>query len=178
MKKNLHEIIFSPLVASIIIKNAESAFAGKIRHKNKNRMIDNCYNNGYAISCLKYHEIAKNWETCEEKCVKSNAFKLIHPFSIKDYYNFGLVLNETKFLSSGAENNSDQNGMNQYCTNLKYDFGKSQWTDVEKTVDTNFIEEWRQRFGDFWNNYPHGHPIQPYEPVKSFLPSEYSGSIR
>ena len=132
-------------------------------------MIDNCYSNGYAISCIKYHKIATNWENCEEKCIRLNAFELINPFFMQDYYNFGFVLNKTNFLSDGAQNYSDRSEMDQYCTNLKYDFETSQWTDVEKTVDTSFIDEWTERFGDFWENYPGGYPVQPYEPDLSFL---------
>ena len=135
-------------------------------------MIDNCYTNGYAISCLKNHGIATTWDACKEKCFASNAFKLIRPFWMIDFYNYGTTLNKTNFLSKKeAQKTSDRDGLqqSQFCTNLKYDFEDSKWTDIKRPVDATFIEKWTKRFGDFWNNYPNGNPVQPDEPAMGFF---------
>ena len=81
----------------------------------------------------------------------------LHP----NYNNLGSLLNETILLSKKINNNTFvQSGFDDihYCTNLKYDFEKSSWTDIDN--EERFITDWKLKFGDFWNNYPHGYPVQ------------------
>ena len=138
---------------------------------------ENCFSNGYAISCLKNVELVSTWDACNERCLESKFLKIfkLRPFWLTDYYNFGLQLNETNFLSNKEDSEIDfRENLDSihFCTNLKYDFENSKWTDIDD--ETSFITKWIEKFGDFWNNYPGGYPIQPEEPVRAFHRSEIS----
>ena len=63
---------------------------------------ENCFSNGYAISCLKNAELLSTWDACNERCLESRFMKIFkfRPLWLTDYYNFGLQLNETNFLSN------------------------------------------------------------------------------
>lgn len=53
------------------------------------------------------------------------------------------------------------------CTNLRFDFESSKWTDDEFTEDKNFELKWAQRYGDFWNKRIRIYPSEPYQPGKA-----------
>ena len=139
--------------------------------------LENCFSNGYAISCLKNVEVVSTWDACNERCLESRFLKIFkfRPLWLIDYYNFGLQLNETNFLSNkevskmALRENLDNI---HFCTNLRYDFENSKWTNIDD--EASFITKWNKKFGDFWNNYPGGYPIQPEEPVRAFYRSEIS----
>ena len=124
---------------------------------------ENCFSNGYAISCLKNYALVSTWDVCKEKCLESNSLKIWRPFWLMDYYNFGLQLNQTVFFTNPLPDEFDNI---HFCTNLKYDFENYKWTDMDNEV--SFIADWKTKFGDFWNNYPGGYPTQPNEPGRAF----------
>ena len=128
----------------------------------------NCLSNNFAISCFKNYGLVSTWDACNQKCVQFKFLKIFQfrPFWLTDYYNFGLQLNKTNFLSNKevSENPSRENFDNiNFCTNLKYNFENSKWTDIDN--EKTFIAMWSEKFGDFWDNYQGGYPVQPEEPV-------------
>ena len=53
------------------------------------------------------------------------------------------------------------------CTNLKFDFNESKWTDHEFLEDPKFEENWKRKYDDFWYNMENIHPRNPYQPGKT-----------
>ena len=112
-----------------------------------------------------------NFADCGKFCREEH----LYAFELQDFYNFAEQLNKTNFLYRNQTNATDELATArrpgtrsdedlELCTNVRYDFERTKWTDCNALEKSGFILKWENKFHQLWANWPNIWPLQPYQP--------------
>ena len=119
-------------------------------------------NENLLTSMLRYGEV-ENFSACKKVCNAKN----MHPFQMRDFYNFADQLNQTNFLFHKNQTTENQTHITadlrtvripifqtdenfELCTNVQYDFERRIWTDGSALDENDLKHDWENKFGQLW----------------------------